>query len=239
MFFKIRKLISNHNFFTSYIDKCYVRGIQRSGTNFLEKILENKKIQILNYGLINKKNNIKHKHFRVQDEKNSIFMSDEYINSIYINKLEDLNESKEQNKNIIIFKDPINWIVSINDWAIKCKWIKNNENVFLDKYFYKYLKEWDCFHSKWHYLASKYKKNILMIQWEKILYDDIKIIEKLNNFFDNKLVFSKKDFLIENVNLSQIKKNKVEFLRNIPFSEKKKSEIYNNLNFKHFKIYND
>lgn len=238
MFFEIRKLISNYNLFKSYIDKCYVRGIQRSGTNFLEKILENKKIRILNYGLINKKNSIKHKHFRVQDEKNTILMSNEYVNRIYVNNPEDLNESKEQAKNIIIFKDPINWIVSINEWAIKCKWIKNNENVFLDKYLYRYLKEWDCFHSKWHYLASKGKKNILMIQWESILYDDLKIIENLNNFFDNKLVFSKKDLLIENVNLSQKKKNQFEFLRKIPFSEKKKNEIYQNLNFKNFKIYN-
>ena len=238
MFFKIRKLILNYNFFTPYIDKCYIRGIQRSGTNFLEKILENKKIQILNHGLINRKNNIKHKHFRVQDEKNTIFMSDEYVNNIHINNLKDLNESEEQNKNIIIFKDPINWIVSINDWAIKCKWIKNNENVFLDKYLYRYLKEWDCFHSKWHHLATNNKNSVLMIQWENILYDEIQTLENLNHFFDNKLEFSKKDFLIENVNLTKKKNNKGEFLRNIPFSKKRKNEIYQNLNFKNFKKYN-
>ena len=102
-------------------NKVIVRGIQRSGTNFLEKILSELDTKIINNGNIGR-NKAEHKHFRIQDNKSSIFMDKQYFNSIYVENIQDLNlksYNKKNIKNILIIKDPVNWVLSINRWAKK------------------------------------------------------------------------------------------------------------------------
>ena len=237
MFFEIRKLINNLRFTNAYLDECYVRGIQRSGTNYLETILLKKKVSVLNSGF-KKRNKIEHKHFRIQDEKDSIVMSKEYFNEIIINRSSDLNEGKKKIKNLLIYKDPINWLNSINKWAMKCNWIDRNKTVFHKKYIMSYLNEWDYYHSKWFELSLKDKK-ILMIQWEDFLINQSKVLKKLNHFFNKEVFFLKEDLLAKNVNLSDASKNfKVNF-QNINLSNNQIQKIYRNLKFKKFKKYYD
>ena len=89
-------------------NKVIIRGIQRSGTNFLEKILSELDTKIINKGNIGR-DRPEHKHFRIQDNKSSIFMDKQYFNSIYVENIQDLNlksYNKKDIKNILIIKDP-------------------------------------------------------------------------------------------------------------------------------------
>ena len=211
--------------------------MQRSGTNYLETVLLKNRVNVLNLGF-QKRNKIEHKHFRIQDEKKSIVMSKEYFNEIIINKISDLNCRNKKIKNLLIYKDPINWLNSINKWAIKCNWIDRNKTIFHKKYLMKYLKEWDYYHLKWLELSLKDKK-ILMIQWEDILINQSKIIKKLNSFFNKEVIFSREDLLAKRVNLSDARKNFKVNLKNINLSNNQKEKIYTNLKFKTFKRYYD
>ncbi len=237
MFYQIRKLINNIKFSNSYLDECYVRGIQRSGTNYLETILLKKKINVLNLGF-KKRNKIEHKHFRLQDEKDTIFMSKEYYNETFINEISELNSTNEKFKNLLIYKDPINWLDSINKWAIKCNWIDRNKTIFHNKYLMKYVKEWDYYHLKWFDLSLKDKK-ILMIQWEDILINQSKVIKKLNSFFNKEIFFLAEDLLVKKVNLSDKGKNFKVNLNNKNLSNKQIQKIYTSLKFKKFNRYYD
>ena len=75
--------------------------------------------KIINKGNIGR-DRLEHKHFRIQDNKSSIFMDKQYFNSIYVENIQDLNlksYNKKDIKNILIIKDPVNWVLSINRWA--------------------------------------------------------------------------------------------------------------------------
>ena len=115
------------NFFRK--KKVIIRGIQRSGTNFLENLSQRMNLKVINQGNI-PRNSPKHKHFRVQNDKSSIFMDKQYFNEIYVENIQDLNFlvlKEKKLKNILIIKDPINWILSINRWAKKCGWISKEK----------------------------------------------------------------------------------------------------------------
>ena len=218
-------------------NKVIVRGIQRSGTNFLEKILSELDTKIINKGNIGR-NKAEHKHFRIQDNKSSIFMDKQYFNSIYVENIQDLNlksYNKKNIKNILIIKDPVNWVLSINRWAKKCNWISKNKNL-TDDYdlMSKYLFEWDCFHLKWLQF-SKDKEYLLILQWENLITNFQENLNMITNFLGVKnqnVNLQISDF--KNINLSEnsriLEKEKI----NIEISDK----IYNLVEFKNFrKIY--
>lgn len=218
-------------------NKVIIRGIQRSGTNFLEKILSELDTKIINKGNI-ERNKPQHKHFRIQDNKSSIFMDKQYFNSIYLENIQDLNLkscNKKDIKNILIIKDPVNWILSINRWAKKCNWIAKDKNL-TDDYdlMLKYLFEWDCFHLKWLQF-SKDKEYLLILQWENLItnfQENLKMITDFIGVKNSKVNLQISDF--KNINLSEnsriLEKEKI----NIEISDK----IYNLVEFKNFrKIY--
>ena len=218
-------------------NKVIIRGIQRSGTNFLEKILSELDTKIINKGNIGR-NKAEHKHFRIQDNKSSIFMDKQYFNSIYVQNIQELNlesYNKKNIKNILIIKDPVNWILSINRWAKKCNWISKDKNL-TDDYdlMSKYLFEWDCFHLKWLQF-SKDKEYLLILQWENLITNFHENLKKITNFLGVKnpnVNLQISDF--KNINLSENSKILEKEKINIEISDK----IYNLVEFKNFrKIY--
>ena len=227
---KFQKL--NFNFFKK--KKVIIRGIQRSGTNFLENLADRLNLKVINKGDI-PRNSPQHKHFRVQNDKSSIFMDKQYFNEIYVDNIKDLNFlviKEKKLKNILIIKDPVNWILSINRWAKKCGWIPKEKNLTEDfDLMSKYLKEWDNFHLKWSDLA-KDKDQLLILQWENLLTNFHDSLEKIGNFMELKS-FNKNlnisDF--KNINLSEDSKIQDKEKIDIELSHK----IYNLIKFNNFK----
>lgn len=218
-------------------NKVIIRGIQRSGTNFLEKILSELDTKIINKGNIGR-DRPEHKHFRIQDNKSSIFMDKQYFNSIYVENIQDLNlksYNKKDIKNILIIKDPVNWILSINRWAKKCNWIPINNDLRNDfELMTKYLKEWDYFHLKWLEL-SKDKELILILQWEDLLTNFDNNLKKIIDFVNIKnsnLNLKINDF--KNIKLSEDS----EILEKEKIDMELSNKIYSLVEFKNFrKIY--
>jgi len=227
---KFQKL--NFNFFKK--KKVIIRGIQRSGTNFLENLADRLNLKVINKGDI-PRNSPQHKHFRVQNDKSSIFMDKQYFNEIYVDNIKDLNFlviKEKKLKNILIIKDPVNWILSINRWAKKCGWIPKEKSLTEDfDLMSKYLKEWDNFHLKWSDLA-KDKDQLLILQWENLLTNFHDSLEKIGNFMELKS-FNKNlnisDF--KNINLSEDSKIQDKEKIDIELSHK----IYNLIKFNNFK----
>ena len=220
------------NFFRK--KKVIIRGIQRSGTNLLENLSHRLNLKVINKGDI-PRNSPKHKHFRVQNDKTSIFMDKQYLNEIYVDNIKDLNLlvlKEKKLKNILIFKDPINWILSINRWAKKCGWIPKEKNLTDDfDLMSKYLKEWDNFHLKWLNLA-KDKDQLLILQWENLLTNFHDNLEKIGNFMELKNYnqnLNISDF--KNINLSEDSKIQDKEKIDIELSHK----IYNLVKFNNFK----
>ncbi len=218
-------------------NKVIIRGIQRSGTNFLEKILSELDTKIINKGNIGR-DRPEHKHFRIQDNKSSIFMDKQYFNSIYVENIQDLNlksYNKKDIKNILIIKDPVNWVLSINRWAKKCNWIPINNDLRNDfELMTKYLKEWDYFHLKWLEL-SKDKELILILQWEDFLTNFDNCLKKIIDFVNIKnsnLNLKINDF--KNIKLSEDS----EILEKEKIDMELSNKIYSLVKFKNFrKIY--
>lgn len=218
-------------------NKVIIRGIQRSGTNFLEKILSKLDTKIINKGNIGR-DRPEHKHFRIQDNKSSIFMDKQYFNSIYLEDIQDLNlksYNKKNIKNILIIKDPVNWVISINRWAKKCNWISKDKDLTDDDYLMsKYLFEWDSFHLKWLQF-SKDKELLLILQWENLITNFEENLKNIKDFIGKKNLdvnLQISDF--KNINLSEnsriLEKEKID----IEISNK----IYNLVKFKKFrKVY--
>ena len=227
---KFQKL--NFNFFKK--KKVIIRGIQRSGTNFLENLADRLNLKVINKGDI-PRNSPQHKHFRVQNDKSSIFMDKQYFNEIYVDNIKDLNFlviKEKKLKNILIIKDPVNWILSINRWAKKCGWIPKEKNLTEDfDLMSKYLKEWDNFHLKWSDLA-KDKDQLLILQWENLLTNFHDSLEKIGNFMELKSYnknLNISDF--KNINLSEDSKIQDKEKIDIELSHK----IYNLIKFNNFK----
>lgn len=218
-------------------NKVIIRGIQRSGTNFLEKILSELDTKIINKGNIGR-DRPEHKHFRIQDNKSSIFMDKQYFNSIYVENIQDLNlksYNKKDIKNILIIKDPVNWVLSINRWAKKCNWIPINNDLRNDfELMTKYLKEWDYFHLKWLEL-SKDKELILILQWEDFLTNFDNCLKKIIDFVNIKNSnFNLKINDFKNIKLSEDS----EILEKEKIDMELSNKIYSLVKFKNFrKIY--
>lgn len=222
------------NFFIK--KKVIVRGIQRSGTNFLEDLLSRLNLNVINKGNI-KRNSPKHKHFRLQDDKSTIIMERQYYNEIFVNSIEDLNIRSFGNKNlknILIYKDPVNWILSINRWAKKCNWIPQNKDLIYDKRLLKeYLFEWDNFHLTWFKMLKSTDK-ILPLQWENLLSNFDESLHQIFKFneLEHNLELKISDF--NNINLSE----KSEVLEKEHIDPELATQIYNIIKFKNFrKIY--
>ena len=176
--------------------KYLIYGLQRSGTNFLEEIL-NKKYNIQVFNEENRKS-ILHKHFRLYSEKNKIPIP-EYINNKYYESFIDLYDTikkkiNDEFKIIIIKKDIFSWLISIYKWSIKCNWTIKNRNIFLNDYY--------LFYKKWKQYYENNPDKILLITYIDLLNNDKLLIKQIKDFLNIKNVNNID--IIKKVNCSSI-----------------------------------
>lgn len=144
-------------------------GLQRSGTNYVEKIFtERYRINFIN--LNDDKTYPGAKHFRLYDHKD-IVPEPGYRNNV---KIADYVTFEKKLNNIpayclIISKDPYSWLSSYEKWAIKCNWPQVQHH---------YVEEYNLFYGKWLELAKQTDK-IVFIRYIDLLLDLKKELRRL------------------------------------------------------------
>jgi hypothetical protein len=145
-------------------------GIQRSGTNFLCEIIKNGFcIDIINE-IDPERDSLFHKHFRIFDQKKLIVMDEQYHNDCIVESYNDYVKYLNIDNNtkiIVIYKDPINWLLSIKSWSVKCGWVSSDKEF--DDVIWKYLDEYDLYYSKWKELSLKSPDVIKLVQYEVLV----------------------------------------------------------------------
>jgi len=124
----------------------YLYGLQRSGTNVIQRFLEeNFDISFMNR---EDRQSPYHKHFRLYDNKNIIPKTDvknQYKNSHVIGSLEELDkllgDMDKKNRYIVVYKNIFSWLPSIEKWAKKCKWKTNSKMEFVEDYL-NFIQKW-------------------------------------------------------------------------------------------------
>jgi len=120
--------------------KLLLYGLQRSGTNFLERILlKNFEVEFLNSN--EHRNHPVQKHFRLYDDKHLITPRD-YRNDHVFDGFEAFEKALPEPADgyVVISKDPYAWALSYRSWANKCKWPKVDFHP---------AAEWEAFYGKW------------------------------------------------------------------------------------------
>lgn len=151
-------------------------GLQRSGTNFLAKVIEQQfEVEFLNKRY--DRRHPKHKHFRIYDNK-SLIGRENYHNDLHIQDLNDF-ESKLEIEGIaegfiIISKDPYSWLISYKKWAKRMKWPAPP---------HPYLLEYNEFYRKWWELYMKSEK-VMFIRYSDLLLNTDETLEGLSLKFN-------------------------------------------------------
>lgn len=136
-------------------------GLQRSGTTYLQTLMEKNypEVDFINHEF---RKNPAHKHFRLYDNKTYI-PEPNYMNSVYLKSMQEFENllEKQPDVYIVISKDPYSWYLSYLKWAKKHNW--NTPE-------YHYIEEWNLFYGKWLEF-SKQTDNILFIKYIDLLAD--------------------------------------------------------------------
>ncbi|MEF1308609.1 hypothetical protein QTO01_00680 [Vibrio mytili] len=174
-------------------------GIQRSGTNYLNVLLKRKGVLVINK-FDPPRGNLRHKHFRWQRNKKSIVMDFSYANDVEVDDIHQLNQLcgyKYNQKHVILYKKPENWINSIKAWERKCDW--NELSVE------KYLNEWDNYYCFWKKMQIKNPDLVIIVEFESLIAEPNKVLNDIcSHFLFEKLIpeVLPNDGLIERVPVS-------------------------------------
>lgn len=145
-------------------------GLQRSGTNFLERLLlDNCRCNIANDP---ERRSPLHKHFRLYDEK-EVVPEPQYRNEITVRDFAALDAEVEEKTGkqctaaFVISKDPWSWLLSYRRWAEKCEWPAVPHH---------YLTEWNLFYGRWLELGRTTPK-IGFVRYLDLLTDPAGVLD--------------------------------------------------------------
>lgn len=149
--------------------KILLYGLQRSGTNYIEKVLtDHYRVRIINHN--DDKTYPGAKHFRLYDNKN-IMPEPGYYNNVVIKDFAALEKILKDVPDyyLVLSKDPYSWLESYEKWAAKCKWEKVEHH---------YIEEYNLFYRKWLELSSETDK-IIFVRYIDLLRDIDKELQRL------------------------------------------------------------
>lgn len=136
-------------------------GLQRSGTNYLETLLEkNYCVEFLNSNS-DRRSPIQ-KHFRLYDAK-QIVGDPGYRNNVMVRSFDEFESliGKKVDRYLVISKDPYSWFLSYCSWAKKCEWKPVQHH---------YIEEYNLFYGKFIEL-SKQTEKLCFIRYIDLLCD--------------------------------------------------------------------
>ena|GEM_PF-7106159 len=160
-------------------------GIQRSGTNYLNHILRDSDLFVAN-AVDPERDHPSHKHFRWQDNKNSIVMDRAFMNDCAAGSIFEVNRIAGfplETKHVVVFKKPENWLQSIYRWGLTHDWVSGEEDFLRDPQLAAaWLGEWDEYHKKWGDLESVSPEMVLIVCYEDLLQDSVKGVSSILEF---------------------------------------------------------
>ncbi|MFC2129197.1 hypothetical protein ACFLQX_00285 [Bacteroidota bacterium] len=151
-------------------------GLQRSGTNFLAKVIQQQfEVEFLNKRYI--RSHPRHKHFRIYDNK-ELIGRENYHNTLLIEDLQDFENKLEISGNadgfIILSKDPYSWLISYKKWAKRMKWSDPP---------HPYILEYNEFYRKWWELSLQSEK-VIFLRYEDLLMHTHEVLNNLSDKFE-------------------------------------------------------
>jgi Sulfotransferase domain len=160
-------------------------GIERSGTNILEAALHCIGVVTAN-GFLNDDDNVPgHKHFRIQDGNSSGVMNPIHEHLWSPSTIQEYSENAgllSTTKHVVIFKDPANWLVSINRYGAEAGWPGGGQ--ILDDPFLRvtYLREWSEYYKAWEAFAQAEPHLVLLVQYEVWMQDFTAGLQRIAEF---------------------------------------------------------
>lgn len=151
--------------------KILLYGLQRSGTNYLETLI-NLNFPDCNFLNGESRNEITHKHFRLYDNKKMI-PEPQFNNNLSFKNFPEFENKLPPNKipelYIIVSKDPYSWFVSYRNWSKKNNWPNPD---------YHYIEEYNLFYGKWMAFDEE-NKRIIFIQYAEALTNPERVLQKI------------------------------------------------------------
>ena len=144
-------------------------GIERSGTNLLREVVEYLGTTIANEQYTSAGAIPGHKHLRLQPDKSTIVSSPENEHQYVPASLSEYNAQMRfpaDMRHLVIFKDPANWIVSMNSYAKRAGYPRGGEILDDELLLNRYLTEWSEYYRAWEHLAKANPHQVLMLQYE-------------------------------------------------------------------------
>ncbi|WOI53614.1 hypothetical protein [Parvularcula sp. LCG005] len=138
-----------------------IYGLQRSGTNFLHKIVSSQ-LHVVIKNSDADRSHPRQKHFRIFDDKSRISATGYHNNKTY----RDFNEFEAEFSSapiayLVISKDPYSWILSYKKWAKKCGWPEFSADP---------IDDYVSFYGKWLQFAAQTDK-IFFVRYVDLLRD--------------------------------------------------------------------
>ena len=151
------------------LKKLLLYGLQRSGTNFLEAVL-NKSFPIKCLNDKDNRNSPMHKHFRLYDQKNFI-PEPKYKNNLHYSDFLSFTNSLDEVPDyfFVISKNPYSWLISYRNWGEKCHWPSVNHH---------YISEYYYFYNKWMEFSLQ-SDRIIFIRYMDLLSNLEKELKRL------------------------------------------------------------
>jgi len=136
-------------------------GLQKSGTNYIERVLKKKfRVRFLNSDR-DRRNPIQ-KHFRPYDQKTFV-PHDLYLNDVFTHTFADFEDLLKRVPDfyLVISKDPYSWFLSYRRWGRKCEWpdVKHH-----------YIEEYNHFYGKWMQFSQETEK-VVFVRYSDLLSD--------------------------------------------------------------------
>lgn len=145
--------------------KILLYGLQRSGTNYLETLMQ---LNYPNCTFINSevRNNIMHKHFRLYNNK-QIIPEPQFDNDAIFENFEAFEQALSQKNKpdlyLVMSKDPYSWFTSYMGWSKKNNWPNRG---------YHYIEEYNLFYGKWMEFQAQTTK-VIFVQYHDLLVDPL------------------------------------------------------------------
>ena len=151
-------------FITGQQKKCLLYGLQRSGTNYVEKIVAKNIPEIRFVNDRRDRSSPLNKHFRLYRDK-AYIPTDQYRTEDVVERYDQLIDTVMRynvtpDLVIVVIRHPFHWYRSYLSWAELCGW---------DQSAYAYIREWNLFYGAWESLAREAPKEVLIFRYEDVL----------------------------------------------------------------------
>lgn len=147
-----------------------LHGLQRSGTNYLLQRLMRAGFPVEN-AIVLRRNSVRHKHFRWQDDKTTIpgILRPQYGNEIRARSLDEVHAIAGYAatcRHIVIRKHELAWLKSILNWGLRCNWYLNREDALAHGA--EMLRDYKAYYEFWTIVGRVHPTRVLFVDYDSV-----------------------------------------------------------------------